>query len=107
MTLFEGVHDFIYIEDFIRGIEILITCDWPPGEIVNFGSGVQTTNSEVLAAWQRVTGTTANVTFKDSFMRAHDTLVWQCDTAYAQQQYGFATEYTLDQGIADMIKRLQ
>ena len=107
MTVFEGVHDFIYIKDFIRGIEILIAHDWPAGELVNFGSGVQTTNSQVLAAWERVTGRQAPVTFKDSFMRAHDTLVWQCDTAYAREQYGFTTEYTLDAGIADMIERLQ
>jgi nucleoside-diphosphate-sugar epimerase len=105
MTLYAGVHDFIYIDDFMRGIDRLINSAFAPGEIVNFGSGTMTTNLEVLKTWEQVTGCVAPVKYHDEFLRAHDTKFWCCDTAYAKKQYGFTTEYTLEQGIKDFIRK--
>jgi dTDP-glucose 4,6-dehydratase len=107
MTLRDGVHDFIYIDDFLRGIELLLSKEWPLGEIVNFGSGQQTTNLEVLQAWQRVTGTTAPVTYEAGFSKHYESKIWCCDTSYAQSQYGFKTQFNLDQGIKNFIKEKQ
>ena len=107
MTLYNGIHDFIYIDDFIRGIDILVKSSWPSGELVNFGSGVEYTNLEVLQAWERVTGRTAPVTYENKLAKAFESSVWQCDTTYANQQYNFATSYSLEDGIADMIKKLE
>ena len=106
MKLYAGVHDFIYIEDFVRGIELALNKQWPRGEIVNFGSGQMATNLEVLQAWERVTGRTAPVEYHDHFYRAHDTKFWCCDTGYAASEYAFQTEYSLEQGIEDMIRKL-
>jgi nucleoside-diphosphate-sugar epimerase len=49
MTLNQGYHDFIYIKDFIQGINTLIEsdCDKIIGDIVNFGTGIQTSNFEL------------------------------------------------------------
>ena len=105
MKLYEGVHDFIYIQDFLRGIDLLLNKDWPAGEIVNFGSGVQTTNSQVLAAWRQITGKTAPVEITAGYIRPFDSTVWCCDTAYAKTQYGFAAKYDLISGITDFITR--
>jgi len=107
MKLYAGVHDFIYIEDFVRGIELALIKEWPNGEIINFGSGKQSTNLEVLEAWEQVTGRTAPVEYHDKFYRTHDTKFWCCDTHYAETEYGFRTEYNLEQGIKDMIGKLQ
>lgn len=107
MKLYAGVHDFIYIDDFVRGIDLLVNSTWPAGEIVNFGSGTQTTNLEVLESWQRVTGKTGPVDYVDQFLRAHDTKFWCCDTEYAKMQYKFQTEYSLDQGVDQFIKKIQ
>ena len=106
MELYDGVHDFIYIEDFVRGIEMMLTKVWPAGEIVNFGSGIQYTNLQVFEAWKRVTGRSAAVTYHDRFYRAHDTKFWCCDTHYAETEYGFQPQYSLEQGIEDMIRKL-
>lgn len=106
MKLYAGVHDFIYIEDFVRGIELILNKQWPKGEVVNFGSGKQSTNLEVLQAWERVTGRRAPVEYHDHFYRAHDTKFWCCDTTYAKTEYGFQAEYSLEQGIEDMIRKL-
>jgi nucleoside-diphosphate-sugar epimerase len=107
ITLYRGVHDFIYIEDFVRGIELTLAKSWPTGEIVNFGSGRQYTNVQVLEAWERVTGRTALLEYHDRFSKSHDTKFWCCNTSYAEDQYGFVAQYTLEQGIEDMIRKLQ
>ena len=106
MKLYKGFHDFIYIDDFVRGIDMLAQSDFPPGEIVNFGSGVETTNLEVLQAWERVTGKTAPVEYIDEFSKRFEGGVWRCDTSYAKETYGFETEYSLEAGIKDMIEKL-
>jgi len=106
MTLRDGVHDFIYIDDFVRGVELVVQQDWPTGEIVNFGSGVQTTNLEVLQAWERITGRKGNVDYEPGLSKAYEGLVWQCNTEYAKTQYGFETEFSLQQGIEDFIRKM-
>jgi nucleoside-diphosphate-sugar epimerase len=107
MKLFGGVHDFIYIDDFVRGIELVLQQEWPTGEIVNFGSGRQYTNRAVLETWEQVTGQSAPVEYEDRLSKAYESDVWVCDTAYAQQQYKFQTQFSLEQGIEDFIKKMQ
>lgn len=107
MTLRDGVHDFIYIDDFVRGIELVLDKPWPAGEIVNFGSGVQTTNLQVLRAWQQVTGLTGAVTYEEGMSKAYESPVWRCNMEYAYNTYGFATEFTLEDGIEDFIKKMK
>ena len=104
MTIRDGVHDFIYINDFIRGIDCLLSKEWPHGEIVNFGSGQQTSNLEVLETWNKVVGVTSPITYEAGFMKHYDNKIWCCDTSYAQSQYNFKTEYSLEEGIRDFIK---
>ena len=106
MDLYDGVHDFIYIDDFMRGIDIMIKADTPSGEIVNFGSGYQITNREVCQAWSMATDNdNAPVTIKEGYIRSFDTQVWQCDTRYAEEKYGFKTQFTLEEGIKDFIRK--
>lgn len=107
MTLRDGVHDFIYIDDFVRGIELTLSKEWPAGEIVNFGSGVQTTNLEVLELWRKITGRQGNVVYEAGLSKAYESQVWCCDTKYALEQYGFKTGYSLEEGIRDFIKKAQ
>ena len=106
MTLFDGVHDFIYIDDFIRGIDMLVNTKDLRGEIVNFGSGRQYTNIEVLQAWEKITGHSAPVKYEHKFNKTFETSVWCCDTTYAYQQYGFETQISLEQGIEKFIETL-
>ena len=107
MTLRDGVHDFIYVKDFLRGIDCLLAKEWPHGEIVNFGSGQQTTNREVLQIWNSVTQIESPIVYEPGFLKHFDTNVWRCDTSYAESQYHFKTEYSLADGIKDFILEKQ
>ncbi len=106
MTLYDGAHDFIYIDDFVRGIDILINSPWPAGEIVNLGSGKQYSNLEVLQTWEKVTGKKAPVTYEEKLSKAYESKIWICDTSYAKEQYGFETQISLEEGIADFIRKV-
>jgi nucleoside-diphosphate-sugar epimerase len=104
MTLYQGHHDFIYINDFVRGINLVLQ-EWnlAPGEIVNFGSGTQTSNFDLLDLWIKVTGKLDAPIAKVAEMRkAFENTVWVCDTAKSFK-LGFDCEYTLETGIRDFL----
>ncbi len=104
MTLYQGYHDFIYIADFVRGIDLVLQYwDLTPGEIVNFGSGFQTSNFDLLDLWIKVTGKTDAPVAKVAEMRkAFENTVWVCDVAKSLE-LGFDCEYTLEVGIRDFL----
>lgn len=103
MKLFQGYHDFIYIKDFIRGIDSLIKYPTHNGDIVNFGSGKQYSNTEVLQIFESVTNKKANVETVYSMAKTFESNVWLCDTTYARNQYKFQTEFSLEDGIKDFL----
>ena len=98
MTLYEGHHDFIYIHDFCRGIDMLATDDVTPGEIYNFGSGTQTSNKEVLRIFEKITQKTAPVTEILEIKKAFESKLWVCNTTKSKQ-LGFECNYSLEEGI--------
>ena len=104
MTLYQGYHDFIYINDFVRGIDsVLQKWDLPPGDIVNFGSGHQTSNFDLLDLWIKITGKADAPVAKVAEMRkAFENTVWVCDTTKTKQ-LGFNCEYNLEIGIRDFL----
>lgn len=104
MTLYQGHHDFIYISDFVRGIDLVLQhWDLAPGEIVNFGSGIQTSNFDLLDTWTKITGKTdAPVAKVAEMKKAFENNVWVCDTAKSFK-LGFDCEYNLETGIRDFL----
>lgn len=106
LNIYDGEHDFIYIDDFVRGVDILVRNNFDPGEIVNLGSGVQSSNDEVLAAWEQVVGhPAANIIRVNKFSKAYESKVWCCDTSHARDKFGFTVQFDLVSGIADFIKK--
>lgn len=106
MVLTEGYHDFIYIKDFIRGLNLFVENDFKDyGDIVNFGSGIQTSNADVLQKFIDIFGFVPdNITIKDGLSKSFEFKTWICDTSYAKNKYGFTTQYSLEEGILDLIK---
>lgn len=106
MTLYQGYHDFIYIADFVRGIDLMLQhWDLQPGEIVNFGSGYQISNFDLLDIWIDVTAQANAPVAKVAEMRkAFETAVWVCDINKAAA-LGFLCEYSLKAGIQDFLSK--
>jgi nucleoside-diphosphate-sugar epimerase len=104
MKLYQGFHDFIYIDDFIRGIDILLnTVNKPLGDIVNFGSGEQYSNFTVSDIFEQVSGITAPIEIVQSMAKEFESDVWICNTKYAEQQYGFKIQTNLKDGIEKLL----
>jgi len=107
MTLYQGWHDFIYIDDFVRGIDLmLLHWDLAPGEIINFGSGNQISNFDLLTKFERIVGHTAPVSKVAELSKAFENRIWVCDTTKAEEEFDFEIEFDLDAGIQEFIKKM-
>jgi nucleoside-diphosphate-sugar epimerase len=60
---------------------------------------------EVLTTWNRVTGIQSPITYEPGFSKHYESKIWCCDTSYAQSEYGFKTEYSLEEGIKHFIEK--
>ena len=103
MTLYQGFHDFIYIDDFVRGIDLMVR-EGKPGDIVNFGSGEQYSNFVVAELFTRIAGNSAPITINPHMAKNFESNVWICNTKYAKETYGFQTQYDLEAGIKKFLQ---
>lgn len=105
MTLYQGYHDFIYIDDFVRGIDLMLTTwDLAPGEIVNLGSATQISNFDLLTVWEMITNKTAPVAKVSELKKAFENNIWVCDPTKSDN-LGFVCEYNLETGIRDFLSK--
>ena len=101
-----GVHDFIYIDDFIHGLTICaksILSEKTQKDIVNFGTGVQYTNKEVVDIFEEVVGRKLKIEIV-SDKRQYDSSRWICNPDYAREHYGFKSTVTLREGLERYIR---
>ena len=105
MTLYQGFHDFIYIDDFVKGIHLLINRQGDPrGDIVNFGSGIQYSNFVVAELFKKAVGHDAPITIEPRLAKAFESEVWTCDTTYSKTVYKFNPDYDLESGIKKFLE---
>lgn len=103
MDLVLGVHDFCYIDDFVEAVDTVVKSPKrQPGEILNVSSGVQTSNSDVLATFREVTGSQGNVTIVEKFVTPP---VWRCDNTRIKLKYGWSPKTSLKQGVQLFLER--
>lgn len=109
MTLYNGVHDFIYIKDFIKGIDILLNSnkDKICGDIVNFGSGKQYTNFEILNFFKNQFKSIPQIEINTNMNKSFESDIWICDTEYAYKKYNFSCDYDIESGIFDYIQSMK
>lgn len=99
----EGVHDFVYIDDFIDGVLQVATSDKEKikGDIVNLGSGIQYSNFEVYDNFRILFGYDINVTKLTSKLRTYDSQTWVADISYAKNKYGYSPKYNFIDGLKE------
>jgi nucleoside-diphosphate-sugar epimerase len=92
--------DFVYVADVL---EVLL--DFPrlaalPGEVINLGSGKQTSLCELVAVVKELLGSSSPVRWGAMAPRQWDTDRWCADTAKAHRLLGWVPRHTLHQGLA-------
>lgn len=94
----EGIHDWIYINDFIDGIEtVMSNIDKLQGQVVNIGTGVQTTNKQVIEYLERLSGKSL-VAHYISNTRPNDSHMW-IDGSTKLNDLGWFPKHTLEEGL--------
>jgi nucleoside-diphosphate-sugar epimerase len=92
-----GVHDWIYIEDFIDALLLVAkNANKLKGKIVNIGTGKQYTNKEVVEVLARFI---QPINYKEGKMRPNDTKgCWRANNKLLKS-LGWKQKYTLAQGL--------
>lgn len=104
VRLSEGAHDYVYIDDFVRILlEIISSCK-SLFDIVNIGTGKQTSNLEVVRTVERITG---HIFYMEPAQgKPYDSSSWVCDTEYLRTTYGLITNTSLEDGLKSTIRFL-
>ena len=92
------VHDFIYIDDFVDGVCAVLQRQTKAFDVINLGSGVQTSNARLVETVEAVLG--HKFAIEATLPRkSNDACVWMTDPTHAHQKYGFRATTTLEQGV--------
>jgi nucleoside-diphosphate-sugar epimerase len=102
-----GVHDFIYVDDFIDGIFSVLYSEREviKGDVVHFGNGVQYTNLEVFNIIKRLFGKELEYQKINNIFNTYDTLSWVADISYAKAKYKFNPKYSLETGLREIYEK--
>jgi len=103
IRLSEGVHDYVYIEDFVGILlEIVNSCN-KVFDLVNIGTGNQTSNLELVTV-EQLTGHMFYM--EPAQAKPYDSSSWVCDTEYLRRSYGLAATTPLEQGLKSTMRAL-
>ncbi len=99
--------DFVYVDDVIDALVALDALDGLRGEVLNLGSGVQSTLENVVAAVQAALGTRSEVRWGAMPARPWDTNCWQADPSRAREVLGWSARTSLSDGVARMARWME
>lgn len=104
LTLAPGVHDWIYIDDLVEGMWLVSQhADRLKGQVVNIGTGVQTTNEEVLQTAMEVMDKDVRIK-RVNRLREFDTDEWVADIGTIRS-LGWSPQVDLREGIRRTYER--
>jgi nucleoside-diphosphate-sugar epimerase len=101
ISVSNGFHDYVYIEDFINALLAIITNNTNLFDIVNIGSGIQTSNAEVVKCFEKATQYKFD-TYLPLAPKKYDSSTWVCDTTKLQKYY--TIKHSLESGICEIYK---
>lgn len=93
-------HDFVYVADVVDAITLALTAPTKlDGRIFNIGTGIQTTNEDLVAAVGRVVGRKIRVLPGTFQAHTHDCPSWVADNHRARQELGWTPTTGLEAGL--------
>jgi UDP-glucose 4-epimerase len=99
--------DFVYVDDVTDALLRAAAVPEALGEIVNAGTGTQTTNEELVVRLGALLGRELDVRPGEHEARPWDTDCWVADTAKAERLLGWTARYDVDAGLARMLDSVE
>lgn len=100
LELTEGVHDYMYVDDFIDVLLRVVPMHTHGFDIINIGSGKETTNFQFVKEFEKATGHVFHVRLKDAH---RETEVWCADVTKLKTKYNITVKSSLFDGIKRMV----
>jgi nucleoside-diphosphate-sugar epimerase len=99
-----GTHDWIYIDDFVEGVMLLLSQpDFvTQEEIFNLGTGISTSNEEIVRLFEKLLDKKANVRYSDNRLHLYDVENWQADIS-KMNALGWEPKVKLEEGLKRFI----
>jgi nucleoside-diphosphate-sugar epimerase len=91
--------DFVYVDDVVRTYLEIEKLKKLPGEILNLGSGVQSSLADVVAGVQELVEKPLHVHWGCEPPRPWDTDVWVADVSKVRRLIGFRPRVSLQEGL--------
>jgi len=107
LTTDAWVRDFVFVDDVVEACLVAADAPSAAGEIVNVGTGRQTSNHEVVAEVERLTGRRIAVERGAYAAHGSDTLHWVADTRKAERVLGWRARSDLTAGLTQTIAWLR
>ena len=105
ISIYSGVHDYIYIKDFVSAVlKIMLNDNIKPGEIFNVGSGIQTSNLQVIETFLSAGGGNLKVRYYNSKSKEFDSEFWCSNNSKARNILNWSPKYDLYSGLKEYIK---
>lgn len=99
MPFTEGVHDWMYVSDFIDGVvKVMDNVQTLAGKSIPIGTGEQSSNHKVAMLLENISGIKIKIEDSAEVKRPYDTKNWVADTTI-MKSLGFEPKHTLDEGL--------
>ena len=98
IKLSSAVHDFVFIDDFINAFNVILNYWEKEFTIVNIGSGIQTSNSIIVNAFEKVLDYKYEK-IPTIGLRKFDSMNWVCDTTKLNTKYKIKFSTSIEDGI--------
>lgn len=103
LKLAPGIHDWIFIADYINGVlKVIEYADKLKGKVVNIGTGVQLTNKKVVDIIEKVLGKTIKVEYIKTIREYDTTICWVADNSILKS-LGWKYKYDLLNGVKKIV----
>ena len=106
LKMYDGFHDYTYINDLILFLEKLIKKNLIKnyGEIVNFGSGKQYSNFEILKICEKIFNKKSKAIKIKKFQRIYDKKIWYADIKILKKKFNHNHKFSIKKGIEHYLK---
>lgn len=99
----EGWHDWIYIQDFLSGMLAILETR-TEGEIIDVGTGIRTSNSEIVKILEEISGKKLKIRKTRKKMRPYDNKKWVSNPEYLYM-IDWEQKYSLRKGLEILWKK--